>query len=179
MATHFIQKYDSTAAFLAASVDNNTAEAFGVVSDVLYQNIGGEAVPVSGRGRVETVTATNILTAAESGKTTFLSSATEFVSTLPAPAAGLKFSFVVAAAPSGASYTIVTHDGSDLIHGVAASAADAGGSVDSTSGTPADTITFVDGQALVGDRIDVISDGTYWYAFGLCADEDAITFSAS
>lgn len=128
---------------------------------------------------VETVTATNVITAAESGKTFFLSSATEFVSTLPAPAVGLKYSFIVAAAPSGASYTIVTHDGSDLIHGVAASAADAGGSVDTTAGTAADTITLVDGQALIGDRVDLISDGTYWYALGMCSDEDAITFTAS
>lgn len=138
---------------------------------------GNEVSAIIDAACVETVAATNVITAAETGKTFFLSHATEFVSTLPAPAAGLKFTFIVAAAPSGASYTIVTGNGTDLIHGCAVSSADAGGSVDSTSGTPAKTIAFVDGQAVVGDRVDIISDGTYWYAFGVCADEDAITFT--
>lgn len=126
----------------------------------------------------ETVAATNVITAAESGKVFFLSHATEFASTLPAPAAGLNYSFIVAAAPSGASYTIVS-DGvtQNVIHGVAVSAADAGGSVSSTAGTAVDVITFVDGQAKIGDRVDLVCDGTYWYAMGVCSDEDAITFS--
>ena len=134
---------------------------------------------VSSDQPIEVVTATNVILPSENGKTFFLSSATEFVSTLPAPAEGLKYSFIVSAAPSGASYTIVTTSGTGLIHGVAVSAADAGGSVDTTAGTPADTITFVDGQALKGDRVDVISDGTFWYAIGFCSDEDAITFTQS
>lgn len=127
----------------------------------------------------EVVTTTNIITAAESGTTFFLNSATEFVSTLPAPAAGLYFRFIVSAAPSGADYTIVTTSGTDLIHGAAVSSADAGGSVDSTAGTAADTITFVGGQSLKGDWVEVLSDGTSWYAFGVCSDEDAITFTQS
>jgi len=128
---------------------------------------------------VETVTATNTITAAENGKTFFLNSATEFASTLPAPAAELRYQFVVVGAPSGASYTVVTHNGSDIIHGPGLSSADAGGSADSTAGTGADTITFVDGQAKAGDRVDVISDGTSWYAVAFMGDEDAITFTAS
>ncbi len=136
-------------------------------------------VSVAPPASVEVVTATNVITASESGKHFFLSSATEFVSTLPAPAAGLEFWFHVDLAPSSASYTIVTASGTDLIHGSAVSAADAGGSVDSTAGTAADTITFVDGQALKGDFVHVISDGTSWYADGVCSDEDAITFTQS
>lgn len=122
---------------------------------------------------------TRPVTAAESGTTFFLSLATGFVTTLPAPALGLHYRFLVAIAPSGGSYTIVTTGGTDLIHGAAASAADAGGSVDSTAGTAADTITFVDGQAVKGDWVEVVSDGTSWYAFGICSDEDAITFTQS
>lgn len=136
-------------------------------------------IPATTLASVETVAATNVILPSESGKTFFLGHATEFVSTLPAPAAGLRFTFIVSLAPSGASYTIVTTGGTDLIHGVAVSAADAGGSVDTTAGTPADTITFVDGQAGVGDRVELISDGTYWYASGVCSDEDAITFTQS
>jgi hypothetical protein len=137
-----------------------------------------EVIPyASSPALTEAVTATNVITAAESGSTFFLAAAGGFVSTLPAPANGLQFSFIVSTAPSGGSYTIVTAGGTDLIHGAVASAADAGGSVDSTAGTAADTITFVDGQALKGDRVDVVSDGTSWYATGTCSDEDAVTFT--
>jgi hypothetical protein len=127
----------------------------------------------------EVVAATNILTAAESGKVCFLNDATEFVTTLPTPAAGLHFKFIVANAPESASYTIVSHDGSDIIHGNVASAEDAAGSVDSTAGTPADTITFVDAKAVIGDWVEVVSDGTYWYACGGCNVQDAVTFTQS
>ena len=65
----------------------------------------------------EVVTATNVIAAAESGTTFFLNAATEFVSTLPAPAAGLNFRFIVSAAPSGASYTVVTTSSSNIIIG--------------------------------------------------------------
>jgi hypothetical protein len=131
------------------------------------------------RQLTETVEAANTLTAAETGKTCFLGHATEFVTTLPAVAAGLHFKFIVSLAPAGAAYTIVTPAGADLIYGNIVSSADAGGSADSTAGTKADTITFVDGQAAVGDWVEVVCDGTYWYAFGVCGDEDAITFTAT
>lgn len=112
----------------------------------------------------EVVAATNVITAAESGKVFFLNHATEFVSTLPAPAAGLKFTFVVTGAPSGASYTIVTTASNNIIKGQVYTCEDAGGSGDSeTSG--GDTITFVDGQSVAGDRVDVICDGTNWFAY--------------
>lgn len=154
-----------------------------IVNDdgVSILTLDSSGVPTLGfrKENIEVVTATNVITAAESGKTFFLSSATEFVSTLPAPAAGLRYKFFVAAAPSGASYTIVSDSGTDNIHGVAVSAADAGGSVDTTAGTAADTITFVDGQALKGDFVEVECDGTSWYAVGVCSDEDAITFTAT
>lgn len=127
----------------------------------------------------EVVTETNVILAAESGSVYFLSSTTEFASTLPAPAAGLHFTFFVDQAPSGASYTIASASGTDNIHGVLASSADAGGSADSTAGTAADTITFVDGQAKKGDYVELWCDGTSWYAVAMCSDEDAITFTAT
>ena len=155
----YINCYDDTAAASVFSVGEN-----GVV---LFSDF------------TEVVTATNTITAAESGSVFFLSSGTEFASTLPTPQAGLHFTFIVSDAPSGASYTIASAAGTDNIHGVAVSAADAGGSVDTTAGTAADTITFVDGQALKGDMVDLYCDGTSWYARGVCSDEDAITFTAS
>lgn len=144
----------------------------GIIRAILFPRIGATT------SKIETLTATTVLTASDSGKTFFLGSATEFDTALPAPAAGLELTFVVSLAPASASYTITTNGTTqNVIHGVAVSSADAGGSVSSTAGTPVDVITFVDGQAKVGDRIHLISDGTYWYADGLCSDEDAITFS--
>ena len=126
--------------------------------------------------RVENVTSTNGLTAAETGKTFFLNSGTEFVSTLPAPAAGLEYTFIVKAAPSGADYTIVTNGGSDILIGLVtcATADDLGANDDD-----ADVITFVDGQAKVGDWVRVVSDGTSWYFSGASKVAEGITTGTS
>jgi hypothetical protein len=122
---------------------------------------------------VEVVAATNVITAAESGKTFFLNSATEFVSTLPVAAAGLRYTFIVSGAPSGASYTVVTDSSANVIIGLQNSAAgDAG-----DTGTADDTISFVDGQAVAGDRVDVISDGTSWFAYARSKVAAGITFT--
>lgn len=128
---------------------------------------------VTGATTSEVVTATNAITAAESGTTFFLNSTTEFVSTLPAPALGLTYTFIVAAAPSGASYTIVTNGSANIIKGQAVNAAGVAGD----TGTADDTISFVDGQAVAGDRVDVVSDGTRWFAYGVCAVAAGITFT--
>lgn len=122
-----------------------------------------------------TLTAASTLTAEDSGRVFFLNSATEFATTLPAPAAGLSFTFIVKAAPSGASYTIVTGSSANIIKGVQFTAEDAGGSGD--SGTADDTITFVDGQAVAGDRVDLICDGTNWFAYGFTKLVAALTFT--
>ena len=121
----------------------------------------------------EVVTATNVITADESGKTFFLSSGAEFVSTLPAPKLGMRFTFIVAAAPVGASYTVVTSSSANLIKGLQNSVAgDAG-----DSGTADDTITFVDGQAVAGDKVELFSDGTSWFAYAISKVAAGITFT--
>ena len=130
-------------------------------------------VALKGLVTTEVVAATNAITAAESGSTFFLSSATEFVSTLPAPALGLRYTFIVAAAPSGASYTVVTTSSANIIKGLQQSVAGDAGDF----GTADDTITFVDGQALAGDRVDVISDGTSWFAYANSKVAAGITFT--
>lgn len=123
--------------------------------------------------KTEVVAATNVIEASESGKTFFLSHATEFVSTLPAAALGLRYTFIVAAAPSGASYTVVSASSANIIKGIQlSSAGDAG-----DSGTADDTITFVDGQSVAGDRVEVISDGTSWFAYAFSDVAAGITFT--
>lgn len=125
----------------------------------------------------EVVSATNVITAAESGKVFFLNSGTEFASTLPAPAAGLHYLFIVTAAPSGASYTVVTEGGCQILggHVLTSGFADSGSDVETTpAGT---TITFVDGVSVVGDRAEVFSDGTNWFASCITAVEAGITIT--
>jgi hypothetical protein len=124
----------------------------------------------------EVVTATNVITAAETGKTFFLNSATEFVSTLPAPAAGLNYKFIVTAAPSGASYTVVTNASANVIKGNVVTSEDAAGDFE-TAG--ADTISFVDGQAVAGDMVEVHCDGTNWFAYGRSKVAAGITITTA
>jgi hypothetical protein len=172
-----IRKFSSTATIL------NYAQAagFGVVSGRLYVKSSTgtvEAIPTAGASNAEVVAATNVITAAESGKTFFLNSATEFVSTLPAPALGLKYTFVVAAAPSGASYTVVGASGTP-IHGMVLSK-DLNGATDSgaTAGTGVLTLTFVDSKATKGDKAVFESDGTDWFVVATTGGNfDAITLS--
>jgi hypothetical protein len=132
----------------------------------------------AGAGAAEVVTATNVIAASESGKTFFLNATTEFVSTLPAPFLGGRFTFVVAAAPSGASYTVVAASGTP-IHGFVLSkdlnaASDAG----ATAGTGVGTLTFVDGKAQKGDRAEFESDGTDWFVVAMTGGAfDSITLT--
>ena len=124
------------------------------------------------------LTAVTTLSEADSGKTIFLNSATEFAVTLPNVKAGLNFNFVVKAAPSGASYTIVAANESEMFGQIYTS--------DINSATDADfniiaakTITFADGVAVVGDSVKLISDGTYWYVKGFCSVYNGITITVS
>jgi hypothetical protein len=127
----------------------------------------------TGLKTVTTLTAASTLTAAQSNTIFFLNSATEFVTTLPAPAAGLMYSFIVTAAPSGASYTIVTSASANIIKGQAVNAAGVAGD----TGTADDTISFVDAQAVAGDQVTIVSDGTSWFAKAFCAVAAGVTFT--
>lgn len=117
---------------------------------------------ITGPVASEIVTATNVIAASESGKTFFLTHATEFASTLPPPAQGLFFRFIVADAPDTASYTVVTDSAAQILAGKVFGADGEAGDVESTAtGT---TITFVADVSVVGDMAEVWSDGTSWFA---------------
>lgn len=126
--------------------------------------------------RFEVVTATNTIAASENGKTFFLNSSTEFDSVLPAPALGLRFTFICAAAPSGANYTISTNASANIIKGSVHSST--GGDADSEQ-TGADTINFVDGAAVAGDRVILDCDGTNWFATAFCNADGGITITTA
>lgn len=128
---------------------------------------------ILGKKAVTVLTATKTVLASESGTIFILNSATEFASTLPRPEAGLHYTFIVGAAPSGANYTIKSYGDANIIHGQIVSAEDAAGSV--STAAAADIVNFVSAKAIVGDRVDVVSDGTNWYITGFCNVQDAIT----
>jgi hypothetical protein len=128
---------------------------------------------ITGASAYSELTAASTLTAAASGTTYFLNSATEFATTLPAPAAGLRYTFIVKAAPSGANYTIVTGSSANIIKGQAYPASgDAG-----DTGTADDTISFVSAQSVAGDRVELFCDGTSWFAYAYCAVAAGVTFT--
>lgn len=121
----------------------------------------------------EVVTTTNVLTAAESGKTLILNSATAFVTTLPAVAAGLRFTFYAGATQvTGGNHTIVPNASNDntiygeyLVAGLTVPASAEG------------SINWVADTILPGDKVELFCDGTNWYVSGAAAATGAITFT--
>ena len=141
----------------------------GCQRDVACQNL-----EVSGRTQLDTVsskvpvvsitTATYPVSAGQTGTLFALNKADGITVTLPAPAAGLNFDFVVATAPTSNTTTIVTTSSANIIHGQITTSEDAGGSVACVA--EADTITLVANTAIVGDRVQVVSDGTRYFVSG-------------
>ena len=120
----------------------------------------------------EVVAAADTITAAETGKTFFLNLAGGFTLTLPAPAAGLTYKFIVSTQPTTA-YIITTNGGANIIEGMA--------DVNSTLVLAAneDKINFVASTAIVGDWVEVISDGTSWFVTGQSGAAGGITFTVT
>ena len=128
----------------------------------------------------ETLAALDTLTAADSGKIIFLSHATEFAVTLPAPAAGLEFTFIVANAPESADYTIVTEGGCQVMGGHVLTSdvyTDSAVDADVEAGLTGTTITFVQAVSVIGDKAYVVSDGNGWYVSCACAAVGGITIT--
>lgn len=133
-------------------------------------------VPQSASG-VETLTASKTLTAADSGKTLYLGVAGGLTATLPAPQPGLRFKFVVSVAPTTA-YVITTNGGDDImIGGVNELEVDTGD--DGPYDDDADTLNFVASVAVVGDYVEMESDGTSWYFNGQTNADGGITTSTT
>lgn len=123
----------------------------------------------------EVVTTTNVIGAGETGKTFYLNAVGGFTSTLPAPALGLRFKFIVKAAPTGASYVITTNGGANVLFGKVLERAGTAG----VAGAAQDTFNFVVNQAIVSDYIEVESDGTNWYLHGMVDVAAGATFAVT
>lgn len=157
------------------------ASGLGVLSNTLYANIGltGGATPLLGPATGEVVTTTNVITASENGKTFFLDLAAGFVSTLPAPAVGLRFRFVVKTAPTGGSYTIVTNASANVMKGHILSS-DLNAATDADFETAGgDTFSFVQSKAVAGDWADFETDGTSWFVRASNTVFDASTITTA
>jgi len=127
--------------------------------------------------RAETVITTKTLTAADSGKTLYLDLAGGFTTTLPAPAAGLKYKFVVKTAPTTA-YILVTNGSANIMIGgineLEVDTADDGPYI-----ANGDTLNFVASTAVVGDYVDMESDGTSWYFHGQAKADGGISLAST
>lgn len=145
----------------------------GVNGRIIAKNPDGTSAAVDNASQV--LTTTRQVLAEESGRTFYLGSSTAFVTTLPLPALGLKYTFIVKTAPGATAHTIVTAASANIIIGNQNSVfGDAG-----DFGTADDTISFVTAQTVAGDKVEVFSDGTKWYAYAISKVAAGITFTTA
>lgn len=156
---------------------------FARVQDVnpIIDRVNGDAAGQE-RSTVTTLTAASSVSVVDSGKVFVLNSATEFDTTLPTPSSagsGWKCTFIVGAAPSGAAYTVTAP--SNVIHGLVVTAdvgqTSPGTDASSTGGTAVDVITFADGVAAIGDRVELLCDGTSFFAKAYTTTYNGITLA--
>jgi hypothetical protein len=124
--------------------------------------VGDGATVMTGvlRGSETVAAANNDIAATESGTTYYLNAAGGFQSTLPAPAAGLNYKFVIVTAPAGGDYTVISNGTANIVYGLVT----VNGAM--VQAAAEDTITFSNGNAAIGDWVAVESDGTNWYVSG-------------
>ena len=107
------------------------------------------------------------LGAKDSGKTYILENTVARTITLPAVKAGAKFKFVVS--DSTAASTIATSEGTSLIKG--------GILLATAWETLAGTTLTASTSAVIGDWIELVCDGTYWYVSGHGAHDASFSVS--
>lgn len=140
---------------------------------IVRKKVGNDYAVVLPALASQVLTTTKAVTADESGTHFVLNTATAFVTTLPAPVAGMEFWFHIGATEPTTSHTIVTNASANIIVGNLVSPEDALGSVATV--TDADTISFIASKAVHGDFAHVWSDGTNWYLDGMCKVQDGMT----
>ena len=123
-----------------------------------------------------TVTASTMtLTKGHAGTVILMDRAAGIAFTLPAPKAGLAFTFFVKTAPTTA-YTIATSGGSDIIAaGFNENEVDTGD--DGPYLADGDLVSFVANIAAVGDFMTITSDGTKWYGYGQTNLDGGVTIA--
>ena len=110
-----------------------------------------------GAGSLESITAAKTIAHKDNGKTFILDGGTGVAITLPLPKVGMALKFIVGAAFT-TDYVITATSG--IMEGCILEA----GAVQTVAA--ATTLTLEDGVENIGDRIEMVSDGTYWYVSG-------------
>jgi hypothetical protein len=123
--------------------------------------------------KVETISTTTTLTAADSGKVFILDAAAGKVVTLPALKAGLNFKFIVGAAFATDNWVIDSAEG-DNIEGIIA---DLGSTPAGIPATGEDQINFVASAEGLGDWVELVCDydNSQWIVTGMCRTNGGIT----
>ena len=103
----------------------------------------------------------------DSGKTYILENTVARTITLPAVKAGLKFKFIVS--DSTAASTIATNEGTSLIKGGILLAT----AWETLAGTTLTAAT----DNVVGDWVELVCDGTYWYISGQSGHANGLTIA--
>lgn len=132
---------------------------------------GGGGLKVGGvqqnLGSIQEISAATTLTAADSGKTIILTGIVGYAITLPAPAAGLKYKFIVQDLFATTDW-VITATGA-IMHGSV---------MELSTVQPvaaATTINLELAADTIGDWIQVESDGTNWYVSGAMAQAASVT----
>lgn len=121
--------------------------------------------------KIKTIAVATTLTDSDSGKVLILNAAAGKVVTLPSVAiAGFNLKVIVGAAFATTNFTVVAPtakiQGGSIVNSVFVPAADE------------NTISFVASAESVGDYVEIVSDGTNFYANGVGALAGSITFTA-
>ena len=121
------------------------------------------------KNAITVVATARVLEDVESGSIVFcaITGSSDIAITLPTPAVGLYFTFINAVTPGGTGDAVITPTGTDTI--VSMGAADTG--ADGPTNLLADTVT------IEAASIDVVCDGTFWYAYAHQQAVGSITFA--
>jgi hypothetical protein len=119
------------------------------------------------------------LTDSDSGKTYFLSAAGGFEVTLPTPRAGVNFEFILKTTPTSVGYSIRTKGNTEIIFGKVITPNVIQGADSSSDIVGSRRVIFSVPDSRVGDSVEMISDGTYWYLLGYCGMFDAVIMESS
>ena len=113
----------------------------------------------------ESLTEASTLGQGDSGKVIILDLAGAFTTTLPACSgnAGWNVTIVVKTAPDGANYVVSSASSSDYVLGSVDTGADS--TADTSDGTDTQ-INFIDGEAVAGDWVKLVCDGSAWKRVG-------------
>jgi hypothetical protein len=130
------------------------------------ENVGQDTVTVITGG-------SQSITSALSNSTVIVKMTDATTLTLPAPATGLCYKFVQGIA--GRNILIAPPAGTNILHGKTVTSGTAG-TLANTNGTACNDIDF-NTTSVIGDTIDVVCDGTFYYFDGKCTAFNGIVLN--